>query len=66
VVRRSAEGVELRRLAEADFALLRSLSRGDPLGDALQVALSVAADFDLAQALPQFVGLGVLARVHTN
>jgi hypothetical protein len=66
VVRRSDEGVELRRLAAADFALLRSLSRGDPLGDALQVALSVAANFELAQVLPQFVGLGVLARVHIN
>ena len=66
VVRRSDAGIELHRLPPADFALLRCLSHGGTLGDALQVALTVAADFELAQALRAFVGRGVLARVHTN
>jgi hypothetical protein len=65
LVRRNDAGVEVRRLSAADFALLRSMNRGGTLGDALQVAVTVAADFDLATALRQFVGLGVLARVHT-
>jgi hypothetical protein len=66
LVRRNDAGIELRRLARPDFAFLQSTDRGDALGDALQVALSAAADFDLAAALRQFVALGVLARAHTN
>lgn len=66
LVRRDVEGIELRRLAAADFALLRSMNRGDTLGDALQAAVTIAADFDLATALRQFVGLGVIVRAHTN
>jgi len=66
LVRRNAAGVELRRLAAPDFALLRSINRGDTLGDALQVALAVAADFDIAKALRHFVALGALTRIHTN
>ena len=63
---RNAEDIELRRLPAADFALLRCLSRGDSLGEALQAALAVAADFDIAKALRRFVGLGVFSCVHTN
>ena len=66
LVRRNDEGIELRRLPPADFALLSSMTRGETLGDALQVATTVALDFDLAAALRQFVALGVLARVHTD
>jgi hypothetical protein len=66
LVRRNDAGIELRRLPPADFAFLRSISRGNTLGDALQVALGVAAEFDLAKALRQLVGLGVFVRVHTN
>jgi hypothetical protein len=65
LVHRNDEGVELRRLPAQDFAFLSSIYRGNTLGDALQAALSTA-DFDLARALCRFVGLGVLARVHTD
>lgn len=66
LVRRNDAGVELRRLASSDFAFLRSINRGDTLGDALQIALAVATDFDLAKALRQFVALGALTGIHTN
>lgn len=66
LVRRSEAGIELRRLPAEEFALLRSMARGDTLGDALEAALTVAADFDLAAALRRLVGLGVLARVYTT
>ncbi len=64
LVLRNAEGIELRRLAAADFALLRSINRGDTLGDALQVALAVDLDFDFAKALRHFVALGTLTRIN--
>ena len=66
LVRRNDEGIELRRLPGADFALLRCIVRGGTLGDALQIASAVAADFNIATALRHFVGLGVLTCVHTN
>ena len=66
LVRRDDEDVELRSLPEADFTLLRCLGRGDCLADALQAALAAAADFEIAKALRRLVGLGLLARAHTN
>jgi len=65
VVRREADAVELRRLPPAEFALLRTLSRGATLGDALQAAQALAPDFDLPRALRHFVGLALFATVHT-
>lgn len=66
LVRRNEAGIELRRLAAAEFALLRSMDHCNTLGEALQDALTAAADFDLATALRRFIGLGVLARVYTT
>ena len=66
LVRRNDEGTELRRLSAADFAFLGSIRNGGMLADALQAAVNVTADFDLATALRLCVGLGVFARVHTN
>jgi hypothetical protein len=61
LVRRDAEAVELRRLPPAEFAMLRAMFRGATLGDALQAAQVLAADFDLPRALRHFVGLNVFA-----
>ena len=61
LVRRAADAVELRRLPPAEFALLRAMSCGATLGDALQAAQVPAPDFDLPGALRHFVGLAVFA-----
>ncbi len=66
LVRRADDGAELRRLTPADFAFLRSLSRGASLGDSLQAGQMAADDFDLAAALRQCVGLGMLVAVHST
>ncbi len=64
LLRRAAYGVEMRRVAEADFAILQEFSRQHPLGDALEQALALDPEFDLGEALGHFIDLGVLAAVH--
>jgi len=66
LVSRNADAVELHRLPPAEFALLRSLSRGATLGDSLEIAQAVASDFDLAKTLRHIVELGALTAVHTT
>jgi hypothetical protein len=61
LIRRAAEGVEMRRIAAADFAILHAFSQGAVLADALETAQAIDPDFDLGAALRRFMGLGVLA-----
>jgi hypothetical protein len=60
LIRRAAEGVEMRRIAAADFAILDAFSHGATLANALEIACALAPDFDLGEALQLFIGLGVL------
>jgi hypothetical protein len=60
LIRRAAEGVEMRRITAADFAILDAFSRGTVLGDALETAFAVDPDFNPGDALRRFIGLGAL------
>ncbi len=61
LVRRAAEGVEMRRIAAAEFAMLDAFSQGAKLADALESAYAVDPNFDLGEALRRLIALGVLA-----
>ena len=60
LLRRAAEGVEMRRIAAADFALLQAFSQGADLASALESAYALDPGFDLGEALRRFISLGVL------
>ena len=60
LVLRSAECVEFHRLADAPFALIEALARGESLGTALDRAHSIDSDFDLGAALRHVIGLQIL------
>jgi hypothetical protein len=60
LVRRAAEGVQMRRIAAAEFAMLDAFSRGAKLADALESAYAVDPNFDLGEALRRLIALGVL------
>jgi hypothetical protein len=60
LIRRAAEGVEMRRIPATDFAILDAFSQGAKLADALECAYAIDPDFDLGEALRRFIGLGVL------
>jgi Putative DNA-binding domain len=64
LIRRAAEGVEMRSIAAAHFAILDAFSLGASLADALETALAIDPDFDLGEALRCFIGLGVLTATH--
>ena len=66
LIRRAAEGVELRRIAAADFAILHAFSQQALLADALEQARALDPDFDLGEALRRFISLGVLAAAHVT
>ena len=59
LLRRVAMGVEMRRIAAADFAILNEFAQGAVLANALGSAHDLDADFDLGEALRRFIGLGV-------
>jgi hypothetical protein len=60
LVLRTPECVEFHRLAEPQFALFESLSRGDTLGTALEHAQALQSDFDLGAALRYLLELRIL------
>ncbi|MFL6603510.1 MAG: putative DNA-binding domain-containing protein [Steroidobacteraceae bacterium] len=62
LLRRVAEGVDIRRVAAADFAILHAFSQGAILATALETAYALDPDFDLGEALRRFIGLGVFSR----
>jgi hypothetical protein len=66
LLRRAAEGVEMRRITAADFAILDAFSKGAVLADGLETAYSIDPDFNLGDALRHFIGLGVLAATATT
>ncbi len=66
LIRRAAEGAEMRRVAAADFALLQAFSRQALLSDALEQARVLDPDFDLGEALRRFISLGVLAAAYVT
>lgn len=63
LVRRSASGLVLERIAPGDFGLLTALLRGDTLGEALDAALLADPGFDVGAALQRLVTRGVFASV---
>jgi hypothetical protein len=62
-VRRTAEGVEMRRLAPDEFAFREGLARGLTLGAAAETAVAVTPAFDLAAALAAVFEEGALVKV---
>jgi hypothetical protein len=64
IIRRAAQGVEMRRTTAADFAILQAFSRQSLLADALEQARALDPDFDLGEALRRFISLGVLTAAH--
>jgi len=60
LLRRAAQGVEIRRIAAADFALLDAFSQGATLANALETAYALDPDFDLGEALRRCIGLDVI------
>lgn len=65
LVLRTPERVEFHSLPAARFALFEALSRDRSLGEALERAQALEADFDLGAALRHLIELRVLARLHT-
>jgi hypothetical protein len=57
LVLRTPDGIEFHRMPSGEFAALRAISAGFPLGTALEAALSVDSAFDLGQALHRFFRL---------
>lgn len=66
LIRRADEGVEMRRIAAADFAMLDAFSQQAHLAPALEQARAIDPDFDLGAALRRFISLGVLAAAHAT
>jgi hypothetical protein len=64
LVLRTPECVEFHRLPAARFAMFAALSRGESLGEALEVAQAIEADFDLGAALRHLMELRILAQAH--
>jgi hypothetical protein len=59
LVLRTSEHIELHRLPPGEFAGLRAIAAGFPLGTALEAALIADAEFDLAAALQRFFRLNL-------
>jgi hypothetical protein len=59
LVLRTKEHIELHRLRRCEFAGLRAIAAGFPLGTALEAALTVDAEFDLGAALQRFFRLNL-------
>jgi hypothetical protein len=66
LIRRAAEGVEIRRVPEAEFAILDAFSKGAVLADVLEAAFAIDPDFNLGEALRRFIRLSVLAATSTT
>lgn len=60
LVRRGAGGIELHRLSAPDHALLAAFRRGEPLDAALDSALVLDAEYDIAARLRTWVGERIL------
>jgi hypothetical protein len=63
LVRRTAHGIDVRRLSPGDFQLLTALSENRPLAEALEASLACEPQFDLAAALRRCFELRVLAEM---
>jgi hypothetical protein len=66
LIRRAEEGVEIRHIAAADFAILQAFSQQAHLADALEQARALDPEFDLGEALRRFISLGVLVAAHVT
>jgi hypothetical protein len=60
ITRRRDEGVELRRVGPAEYALVERLSAGSTLTESFVAASQVEPCFDLGRALRQLVALGLI------
>jgi uncharacterized protein len=60
LVRREGDVPSLARTAPADFAFLAALAAGADLGSALDAAVAIDGDFDLAAALRTFIADGTI------
>jgi hypothetical protein len=63
LVRREGDVPSIARLAPADLAFLAALDSGDDLGTALEAALEIDGDFDLASGLRTYIADGTIARL---
>lgn len=63
LVRREGDVPSIARLAAADFAFLSALACGDDLGAALEAALALDGDFDLASGLRTYIADGTILRL---
>jgi hypothetical protein len=66
LVMRTREHVEFHRLPEGEFAALRAIAAGFPLGTALEAALAVDAAFNLGPALHRFFRLNLFTALTTD
>jgi hypothetical protein len=63
LVRRTAQGIDIRRLSPGDFQLLSTLAGGEPLAEGLEASLACEPQFDLGAALRRCFELGVLTEM---
>ena len=63
LVRRTAQGIDIRRLDPGDFQLLTALAEGQSLAEALEASLACAPLFDLGAALRRCFELGVFTEM---
>jgi putative DNA-binding protein len=61
LVRRERDAPTLTRIAPEDFAFLAALATGADLASALEAAVAIEGDFDLAAALRTFIADGTIA-----
>jgi len=61
LLRRAASGLVLERISAAEFDLLTTLGRGEPLGAAFDAAIAADSTFDVGAALRRFVAGNVFA-----
>ncbi len=66
LVRRTAGGIELQRLAAADHDLLAAIAGGSPLGDLADLVQAGAVPADLGQVLARWARAGVITGIATG
>lgn len=66
ITRRLRDGIELRRLAPAEYVLLERFSHGATLAAALAAVQALEPGFDLGRALRQVIALGLITAPPTD
>jgi hypothetical protein len=66
ITRRLGDGVELRRVAPAEYVLLRRFSTQSTLAEAFAAVEQAEPGFDLGRALRQLIALGLIVQFQTD